>query len=55
MSLHFMLDPVQPLEYETGLLSLSFYAIIESNTQKTFVSVVLCTNVAAVTSDENHL
>ena len=24
ISLHFMLDPVQPLEYETGLLTIAF-------------------------------
>ena len=29
--------------------------VIESNSQKTFSSVVLCTNMAAVTSGENHL
>ena len=28
---------------------------IESNSQKTYFSIVLCTNMAAVTSGENHL
>ena len=29
--------------------------MIESNSQKTFLSFVLCTNMAALTSGENHL
>ena len=29
--------------------------IIESNSQKTFFSFVLCTNMAAMTSGESHL
>ena len=32
-----------------------FCIITESNSQKTLFSVVLCTNMAAVTSGENHL
>ena len=35
--------------------SIMFYMIIESNSQKTFFSFVLCTNMAAMTSGENHL
>ena len=30
------------------------FCIIESNSQKPFFSLVLCTNMAAMTSDENH-
>ena len=36
-------------------LWLMFCIIIESNSQKTFFSIVLYTNMAAVTSGENHL
>ena len=35
--------------------SIMFYMIIESNSQKTFFYFVLCTNMAAMTSGENHL
>ena len=36
-------------------LRLMFCIIIESNSQKTFFSLFLCTNMAAMTSGENHL
>ena len=32
-----------------------FCIIIDSNSQKTFLSIVLCTKMAAVTSGQNHL
>ena len=40
--------------HDNSKLWLMFYIIIESNPQKTFYSIVLCTNMAAVTSGENH-
>ena len=37
-----------------GKMSLTFCMIIESNSQKTFITIVLYTNMAAVTSSENR-
>ena len=37
-----------------GKMSLKFCIIIESNSQKTFFAIVLCTNMAAVASRENR-
>ena len=36
-------------------LWLMFCIIIESDSQKTYFSFVLCTNMAAMTSGDNHL
>ena len=40
---------------ETAMLVHKSIANYGSNSQKTFFSIVLCTNVASVTSGENHL
>ena len=37
-----------------GIMSLKFFIIIESNSQKAFSAIVLYTNMAAVTSHENQ-
>ena len=39
---------------KNGKMSLKFCIIIESNSQKTFIVIVLYTNTAAVTSSENR-